>query len=104
MARPLQVISGRHQATLYLCTPDLLRGITPRLGRVLGPRGLMPSARRGTVTLNVAGYIRSLQGSTQWIGDKAGTIRAAIGRVSTSRVTLVQVVELISATGGLFCG
>ncbi|TFY79445.1 hypothetical protein EWM64_g4572 [Hericium alpestre] len=74
------VLSGRHQATLFLCTPSLIRAVTPRLGRVLGPRGLMPSERRGTVTENIAGYIRRLQGTNEWKGDKAGTIRAPIAK------------------------
>lgn len=66
---------------MYLCTPDLIRAITPKLGRVLGPRGLMPSERRGTVTDDVAGYIRRLKGTIEWKGDKAGTIRAPIAKV-----------------------
>lgn len=77
------MVSGRHQATLFLCTPALIRAISPRLGRVLGPRGLMPSERRGTVLEDVGGYIRRLQGSSEWKGDKAGTIRLPIARVGT---------------------
>lgn len=76
-----QVLSGRHQASLILSTPALIRVITPRLGRVLGPRGLMPSERRGTVTDDLAGYIRRLQGTSEWKGDKSGTIRAPIAKV-----------------------
>jgi len=75
------VISGRHQATMFLCTPDLIRAITPKLGRILGPRGLMPSERRGTVTANIAGFIRKLKGTSEWRGDKAGTIRAPIAKM-----------------------
>lgn len=41
----------------------------------------MPSERRGTVTDDVAGYIRRLKGTMEWKGDKAGTIRAPIGKV-----------------------
>lgn len=76
-----QIINGRHQASLFLCTPTLIRAITPKLGRVLGPRGLMPSERRGTVTDDITGYIRRLKGTSEWKGDKAGTIRAAIAKV-----------------------
>ncbi|KAI0043536.1 ribosomal protein L1 [Auriscalpium vulgare] len=75
------VVSGRHQASLILCTPALIRAITPRLGRVLGPRGLMPSERRGTVTDDIAGYIRRLVGTNEWKGDKTGTIRAPIAKM-----------------------
>ncbi|KAH7922863.1 ribosomal protein L1 [Leucogyrophana mollusca] len=75
------IINGRHQATTILCTPALIRAITPKLGRILGPRGLMPSERRGTVTDDIAGYIRRLSGTTEWRGDKSGTIRMAIGKI-----------------------
>ncbi|TFK56511.1 ribosomal protein L1 [Heliocybe sulcata] len=75
------IISGRYQATTFLCTPALIRTITPRLGRVLGPRGLMPSERRGTVTDDIVGYLRRIQGSDEWKGDKTGTIRAPIAKL-----------------------
>lgn len=73
---------------MFLATPALIRAITPRLGRILGPRGLMPSERRGTVTDDIAGYIRRLQGTNEWKGDKVGTIRAPIAKVSSSVVSL----------------
>ena len=41
----------------------------------------MPSERRGTVTEDIAGYIRRMQGSVEWKGDTRGTIRAAIAKV-----------------------
>jgi ribosomal protein L1 len=77
----LQVVSGKIQATTFLCAPDLIRTITPRLGRILGPRGLMPSDRRGTVTEDFAGYMRRLNSSEEWKGDKRGTIRMPIAKV-----------------------
>lgn len=85
--------SGRIQATLFLSTPTLVKAISQRLGRVLGPRGLMPSERRGTVTDDVAGYIRRLQGTTEWKGDKDGTIRTPIAKVclASSYFSLVRV-------------
>ena len=61
--------------------PSLIRAITPKLGRFLGPLGLMPSERRGTVTEDIAGYISRLQGSSEWRADKAGNIRAPIAAV-----------------------
>jgi large subunit ribosomal protein L1 len=76
-----QVVDNQHHATTILCTPALIRAITPKLGRVLGPRGLMPSERRGTVTDDIVGYIRRLQGTSEWRGDKHGTIRTAIAKV-----------------------
>jgi len=41
----------------------------------------MPSERRGTVTDDISGYIRRLHGTSEWKGDKAGTIRTAIAKV-----------------------
>lgn len=76
------IISGKHHATTILCSTALIRTITPKLGRVLGPRGLMPSERRGTVTDDFAGYLRRLSGTTEWKGDKNGVIRMPIGKVS----------------------
>ncbi|CDO73158.1 hypothetical protein BN946_scf185007.g213 [Trametes cinnabarina] len=75
------IINGRHQATLFLCSRSLIRGITPKLGRVLGPRGLMPSERRGTVTDDIGGFIRRLKGTSEWKGDKEGTIRQPIAKM-----------------------
>ncbi|KAI1794007.1 ribosomal protein L1 [Ganoderma leucocontextum] len=76
------IISGRYQATMFLCSRTLIRPITPRLGRVLGPRGLMPSERRGTVTDDIAGYIRRLKGTSEWKGDKEGTVRQSIAKMN----------------------
>lgn len=75
------MISGRYQATTILCTSALIRAITPKLGRVLGPRGMMPSERRGTVTDDIAGFLKRLQGTEEWKGDKAGTIRTPVAKV-----------------------
>ncbi|KAL5495029.1 hypothetical protein ACEPAI_491 [Sanghuangporus weigelae] len=75
------VANGRYPATVFLCTPSLIRAITPKLGRVLGPRGLMPSERRGTVTEDIVGYLRRISGSSEWRGDKAGTIRSAVAKM-----------------------
>jgi len=75
------ILNNRYHAGIILCTPALIRVISPKLGRVLGPRGLMPSERRGTVTDDFAGYIRRLQGTSEWRGDKSGTIRTVIGRM-----------------------
>ena len=81
MSKPSQIASNRIRATTILCTPDLIKPITPRLGRILGPLGLFPSERRGTVTDDIAGYIKKLAGTSEWRADKAGNIRAPIGMV-----------------------
>jgi len=72
------IVNGRVQATTILCTPALIKAITPKLGRVLGPLGLMPSERRGTVTDDIAGYLQRIQGTSEWRADRAGNIRTPI--------------------------
>jgi len=65
-----------------VATPDLM-GIVGKLGRVLGPRGMMPNAKLGTVTFDVAKAVTELKaGKIDFKVDKAGIIHASIGRVS----------------------
>ncbi|PFH52317.1 hypothetical protein AMATHDRAFT_74365 [Amanita thiersii Skay4041] len=75
------VVNNKYRATTILCTPALIRAITPKLGRVLGPLGLMPSERRGTVTEDIAGYIQRIQGTSEWRADKSGNIRVPIAKM-----------------------
>lgn len=85
-----QILQNRIRPTTVLCTPALIRTITPRLGRFLGPLGLMPSERRGTVLEDMAGYLGKLRGTSEWRADKGGTIRIPIAAVSTSRLPMVD--------------
>ncbi|KAJ7610969.1 ribosomal protein L1-like protein [Roridomyces roridus] len=78
------VLSGRLRANTILCTPALIRAITPRLGRFLGPLGLMPTERRGTVTDDIQGYIKRIKNSAEWKADRTGNIRMPIGRMDFS--------------------
>jgi len=59
----------------------MLPQITAKLARFLGPKGLMPTTRRGTVVSDVAGAIGGLEGKLEWKGDREGCIRVAIARV-----------------------
>ncbi|KAF9486378.1 ribosomal protein L1 [Pholiota conissans] len=76
------ILNNRHRATTILCTPALIRTITPKLGRFLGPLGLMPSERRGTVTEDIVGYIERLRGTSEWRADRKGSIRAPIATMA----------------------
>jgi large subunit ribosomal protein L1 len=70
--------------TKVLCTQGLIAPLSKSLARSLGPKGLMPSAKRGTVVSSGAemlAAIREAQGALDWRGDRNGVIRSAVGRI-----------------------
>jgi len=73
-----------------VATPDMM-GIAGKLGRILGPRGMMPNAKLGTVTFDVAKAVTELKaGKIEFKVDKTGIIHASIGRVSFGTDKLLQ--------------
>ncbi|MDR1481199.1 MAG: 50S ribosomal protein L1 [Synergistaceae bacterium] len=67
-----------------IATPDVMKTVG-KLGKLLGPRGMMPSAKTNTVTFDVAGAVREIKaGRVEFRVDKAGIIHNAIGRASFS--------------------
>ncbi|WFD42331.1 hypothetical protein MPSI1_000973 [Malassezia psittaci] len=91
--------SGRVPAyTRVLSTAALLPSLSRALARTLGPRGLMPSAKRGTVVQDgeeMQNAIRNLLTGVDWRGDRTGVVRGAIGRISFSEEDLRKNVQAL---------
>ena len=76
------VKAGQLDFDVVIASPDAMR-IVGQLGKILGPRGLMPNPKVGTVTPNVAEAVKNAKaGQVQFRADKAGIIHASIGRAS----------------------
>ena len=78
-----------------IATPDMM-GIVGRLGKVLGPRGLMPNPRVGTVTMDVAQAVQDAKGGqVQFRVEKAGVIHAGVGKASFDEGKIAENVRAI---------
>lgn len=85
-----QVSKGTINFDRCIATPDMM-GLVGRLGKVLGPRGLMPNPRVGTVTMDVtAAVAASKGGSVEFRVEKAGIVHAAVGKASFSAEKLSE--------------
>ncbi len=73
-----------------VATPDMMRAVG-KLGKVLGPRGLMPNPKTGTVTLDIAKAVREIKaGKVEFRVDKTGIIHAPVGKVSFPPQSLIE--------------
>jgi large subunit ribosomal protein L1 len=85
-----KVQSGAIDFDRVVATPDLMP-LVGRLGKVLGPRGLMPNPKVGTVTMDVANAVKGAKGgSVEFRVEKAGIIQAGVGKASFSTEKLVE--------------
>ena len=85
-----QVQGGTIEFDRCIATPDMM-GLVGRLGKVLGPRGLMPNPRVGTVTMDITNAVKGAKGgSVEFRVEKAGIVQAGVGKASFSEDKLVQ--------------
>lgn len=92
--------AGKIEFDVAIASPDTMR-VVGQLGQILGPRGLMPNPKVGTVTQDVAAAVKNAKaGQVQYRADKAGIVQCSIGRASFSperlRDNLVALVDALN--------
>ncbi len=95
--RPLaeQVNKGEINFDRCIATPDMM-GIVGRLGKVLGPRGLMPNPKVGTVTMDVTQAVKDAKGgAVEFRVEKAGIVHAGVGKASFDEKAIAANVRAI---------
>ncbi len=92
-----EIQEGRLDFDRCIATPDMM-GLVGRLGKILGPRGLMPNPKLGTVTQDVAGAVKAAKaGTVQFRAEKAGIVHAGVGKVSFSDQALIENIQAFVA-------
>jgi len=90
------VQGGKIEFDRCIATPDMMP-LVGRLGKVLGPRGMMPNPKIGTVTMDVAGAVKGAKGgSVEFRVEKAGIIQAGVGKASFSEEKLVENIKALA--------
>lgn len=88
-----QIKGGTMDFDVALATPDMM-GLVGPLGRILGPRGLMPSPRSGTVATDIASAVKEFKaGKIEFRNDKGGNVAAPVGKLSFSEEQLVENIQ-----------
>ena len=91
-----KVQGGTIEFDRCIATPDMMP-LVGRLGKVLGPRGMMPNPKIGTVTMDVAGAVKGAKGgNVEFRVEKAGIVQAGIGKASFSEEKLVENIKALT--------
>ena len=85
-----KIKDGWLEFDVTVATPDMMRSVG-KLGRVLGPRGLMPNPKTGTVTTDISKAVKEIKaGKVEYRVDKAGVVHAPIGKISFDTTNLIE--------------
>ncbi|HUC67051.1 MAG TPA: 50S ribosomal protein L1 [Stellaceae bacterium] len=88
-----KVQAGTIEFDRCIATPDMM-ALVGRLGRVLGPRGLMPNPKLGTVTANVSEAVKAAKGGqVEFRAEKAGIVQAGVGKASFTETAILENVQ-----------
>ena len=93
-----RILGGWMDFDAVVASPDMMAQIGSKLGRVLGPRGLLPNPKAGTVGTDIGGIVRALKaGQIEFRSDKTGVVHAPIGKASFGQQQLADNLDALKA-------